>query len=186
MISTTELFDHDCKFAAEQLQRAGELAPMFNVHFEHQGELATVVLVADFRNQDFKDRSVLMVKMVGVAVDAFAITLMTEAWVATVNDKTDEAIKRLAPSERMDRREVLMVTLSARDAKPRASVREILRSDDGAISGLLGDVEPNHDGLEGRMTGLLFPQRPTAEQQAKARAAMAMLGIKLEVLIRPN
>ncbi len=185
MISATELFAHDCKFAAEQLQRAGELAPMFNIHFKQAGQPALAIVPADFADSSTKDRSVMMVKMIGVAVDAFAITLMTEAWVATINNKIDEAIARLAPSERTDHREVLMVMMSQRDAKPRASVREILRDATDAISGL-GDVEPNYDGLEGRMTGLLLPHRPTAEQQGKARAVMAMLGIKLEVLIRPN
>jgi hypothetical protein len=184
MISTTELFNDDCAFAAEQLQRAGELAPMFSIHFKHQGELGTAVVPADFYDQDSKDRSVMVVRIIGVAMDAFAITLMTEAWVATVSDKTDEAIANLAPSDRMDRREVLMVTMSERDAKPRASVREILRSGDGAISGL-GDVEPNYGGLEGRMTGLLLPH-PTAQQRAQARKMMEILGVNLESLTKPN
>lgn len=175
---TDRLFDRDCDFAADRMLGTGELAPMFSIHFKQAGQPALAIVPADFADPPTKDRTVMMVKLLGVAVDAFAISLMTEAWVATVSDKTDEAIARLAPSERMDRREVVMVMMSQRGGKPRAMIREILRSDDGSVS--LGAVEPDHDGLQGRMSNLLLPDRPTAEQRANARAMLAVSGIHLE------
>jgi hypothetical protein len=170
------IFDLDCDFAAKSLQQAGQVHAMFAVHHKRKGENASAVMVADFSSPDAKDMSVKAVRLMGVALDAYAITLVTEAWVATITPKTDAAVAALAPSEREDKREVLMVMMSARGATPQfASIREILRATDGGIS--LGAAEPDYEGMTGRMTQMLLPKPPTASQRAQARAVLEMIGV---------
>lgn len=186
MIEATKLFENDMAFAEQRILERGELAPMFSVHFEKDGQNAIAAVVGDFANYEAKIQSVNIVKLVAVAYDAYAVSLMTEAWVAHVDNKMDEAVRNLAPSDRADRREIVMVTLSARDKSPLMSAREIVRNPDGSVAKLLPDVTQDHTGFEGRMANLLPPRRPTSREQRSARGLLAIIGVTLEKLERVN
>jgi hypothetical protein len=186
MIDTTKLFEGDLGFAESRIMDRGELAPMFSVHFEKDGQDGVAAIIGDFANYEAKMQSVNMVKIVAVAMDAYAVSLMTEAWVAHIDKNTDQAVKDLAPSERMDRKEIVMVTMSRRDAGPLFSAREIQRDADGKVTGLLADTAGDHTGFEGRMANLLPERRPTAREQRSAQSLLRLLGITMEKLNRDN
>ena len=184
MIDTTKLFESDLEFARHRIMTANELAPVFSVHFEKDGRDGVAAIVGDFASYEAKMQSVSLVKIVAIAMDAYAISLMTEAWVATVDSKMDKAIANLAPADRMDRREIVMVTMSRRDAKPLFSAREIERDADGRVTGLLPDTAGDHTGFEGRMADLLPKRRPTSREQRSAQGLLDRLGIKMDKLQR--
>lgn len=186
MIDTTKLFDSDVAFAESRIMARGEVAPMFSVHFEKDGQDGIAALIGDFASYETKMTSVNMVKIIAVAVDAYAVTLMTEAWVAHVDKNMDKAVADLAPSDRQDRKEIVMVTMSRRDAGPLFSAREIVRDADGRVTGLAADTAGDHTGFEGRMANLMPERRPTAHEQRRAESLLRLLGITMEKLSREN
>jgi hypothetical protein len=178
------LFESDCRFAEHIITTKGELAPMFAVHFERDGELGIAAIAGDFADGAAKDQSVRLVKMIGAVLDASSTSLMTEAWVATQKGplKDDD----LPPCEREDRREVVMVTMSIRDQdRAMVSTREILRGADGRVTGL-APAAPAYERMEGRMSDLLLRQRLTPEQREQGLKILDLLGIKLEELTLPH
>lgn len=184
MIDTAKLFENEIAFAESRIIASGELAPMFSVHFEKDGQDAVAAIIGDFANYEAKMQSVNLVKIIAVAVDAYAVSLMTEAWVAGIDKSTDKAIVNLAASDRMDRKEIVMVTMSRRDAGPLFSSREIERDAAGKVVKLLADTAGDHTGFEGRMANLLPERRPTAREQRSAEGLLRMFGIRMEKLQR--
>lgn len=185
MIDPQALFDGDLEFAEQRIMATGQLVPMFSVHFiTEDGGQGVAAVVGDFTDDQSKMQSVKLVRMIGVAMDAYAISLMTEAWVAHVDPGMDEAVKNLAPSERMDRKEIVMVTMSVRDKPTLFCARDILRDADGKVTGLAPDVTDQHTGFEGRMANLLAPRRPTERERRTAAAVIDLMGIKMEKLSR--
>ena len=184
MIDAKLLFESDLEFAEHRILDRGELAPMFSIHFEQDGQDGVAAVIGDFASYETKMQSVNLVKIVCIAYDAYAVSLMTEAWVAQIDKHTDKAIANLPPSDRMDRKEIVMVTMSRRDAGPLFSAREIERDAAGKVTRLLPDTAGDHTGFEGRMANLLPERRPTSRERRSAQSLLHVLGIKMEKLQR--
>ena len=184
MIDTAKLFENEIAFAESRIIASGELAPMFSVHFEKDGHDGVAAIIGDFASYEAKMQSVNMVKVIAVAMDAYAVSLITEAWVANIDKNTDKAVAELAPSDRMDRREVVMVTMSVRDKPTLFSAREIERDAEGKVVKLLADTAGDHTGFEGRMANLLPERRPTSRERHSAESLLRIFGIRMEKLQR--
>jgi hypothetical protein len=76
-----------------------------------------------------------------------------EGWVA--NATPDDPQSQRRPSEREDRREVLIIAVSNRQGEAIASMREILRDSAGQVSGLGPEEHTPELKLGGRFIGLL-------------------------------
>jgi hypothetical protein len=76
-----------------------------------------------------------------------------EGWVA--NASPDDPQSHVRPSEREDRREVLIVMVSSREDEALGSIREILRDADGVVTGLGPEEHEPELQMGGRFVGLL-------------------------------
>ena len=170
-------FAADVKFAEDQLIEAGVLAPMFII----KNDNSIVPLLPDFSSADAKRQSTIQVKLIAVAINATSVTLMSEAWSVTM--PVGESLEGMRPpSEREDRREVLLVSCHSRNSQRMVSAREILRGDDAKVIGFGPNAEEfskEAKSMQGGMADLLPPHIPTAQEQKFARDMLSRFGIEL-------
>ncbi len=179
------------EFGVQQLIANGEVHPMFTLYTPSNERL---VLPAAWQNARDKANVQAKVRIVAIAHDVHAISLITEAWTRSLSRANGETeaefhtrTHAVRPSEAEDRTEVLMVTLTYRDdANETRSMQrsaEILRDAAGKPTG----VKPVDDDLDdmtmtGSMLEILPNERPSSSQRAAAREVMRLLGIATERL----
>jgi hypothetical protein len=120
----------------------------------------TIIMATPFDNGAMgKDMVAEVVKKLMTEAHVIRYTFASEAWVAT--QTTPPSSHDLAPSERNDRREVLMITGADRKNGERIRIWNIVRDKDGVVTDLTfeKEMEGLSAGSEGRFTGLLEQAR---------------------------
>lgn len=179
----TDWHQHICRnieFAESVLREHGELVPMFVVEAGSE----THIVGATFRNAEEKRSIFALVRLMCIALDATALTFITEAWMRRIRQYPGETeaamqarIAAVPPSEAEDREEVIVVQTMYRDPETgeRRAItgqRGIERDAAGKIVGLgAGDVEET--GATGA-AGEIFPaEAPTPDAQSYAQRVLA-------------
>lgn len=172
-------FEADCEVVEAMIREQGELSAQFNILAR---DAIVPVMAPDYGESDeTRLRARQLVKILCIAHDALAVTFIMEAWMA------EEWVGRetgLRPADREDKREVVVLHQEYRqgdEVLQRVCSREILRGDDGSVSGLGPDRYAGGGGRWGfRPLRLLPPEmmrHPLARQAAKS--ALARVGSKL-------
>ena len=161
---------HDVAHAEKTLVKDGFLAPLFIV-VDRDGQIH--IVPASFSDEETKRFFIDLVRMTAIAVDADAVIARMESW-AVLGDPPPEGV---SPSQSDRRVEVVAVFMCAHVGKRtmrRASIREIIRNDDGNAVGVWNINLPENDSDQsaGTMFDLLPPIRPTLEQRAVAAAVV--------------
>ena len=174
------MFRSDCEFAKQMMQDRGAL-PSTYILRNYDGSIMT--LVSD-GSMDGHEAALVAVRLAALAYDTEALTSMIEAWCVDV--KPGDPVVPVYKSDR--RREIIMVRMETAGDALHAHY-EIERSADGGCSGLTEMDNWSGDAVEeqGRMIGLISPERPTAGQRKealrvldKAKAAGLMLPVKID------
>lgn len=186
---------HDMAFAQRTLLATGRMFPLAIVHSPET--LFAVPL--DYSGDEEKLRAHRFLAVLMLAHDAMAFSHITEAWVrhgarrhGESEAAFDERATAVRPSEAEDRIEVVIATLTYRDAdgerRTLSDIREIERRANGKPSGLkpLPDMAGE---IGGTIPELLPPVLLKPEDKTIAREVLARLakiyGRRMEVIGRP-
>jgi hypothetical protein len=165
----------DIEWAGERLIKHGSVGMMVVVHTPANN----VVVYPDASNiskQEFYD----FVRIIAVAHEAFAVAIISEAWML-------EGAAALAakqgrgpmPTESQNRVEVLSTAMTYRDDESgqlghRLSIRPIARDTNGKPIGLLTEIDDGGGkGLVGEFWNLIPPRKPTSREQRVAKQLLA-------------
>lgn len=181
------LLEHGMEFAAARLADKGEIAPMATLHCP-DGRINLIAL--DVSTDRTKETSLKFARLLAIADDAEAVTLIGEMWMRTLTPyhgeldaEYEDRVAAVRPRDAEDRTEVVMVTVTYRDAagtvRELSNSREILRGDDGTATGLAPPVHPDADVLfsEGPMTKILPAERPSREARRYASEFLKSRGV---------
>jgi hypothetical protein len=182
------LIEMDMGFALDRLKDRGQLLPMVTLHDRSNGMHVCAIEVGS----DEKVRhSMRIVRLMAVALDAQAISHVGEMWARFMAPYAGESqpeyearVNAVRPRDAEDRREVVMATVHYRDdtGRPRelSQTRDILRGDDGRVTGL--GPAPTDEVLdsEGPMTHLLTERRPNDQQMLYAKQLLKRLGFDMD------
>ena len=146
------LFDWVREGAEEALIEHGGIAP--HILVEMAGELRSLVPLdaRQLGSEAYKDAFCAAFQQAAQDFGVERYAFVCEGWVA--NYQQDPEVNR-RPSEREDRREVLIVMVCNRESEVLGSMREILRDAEGAISGLGPEGHDSSHQIGGRFIGLL-------------------------------
>jgi hypothetical protein len=124
-----------------------------------------------------KDRFADVARLLAIAYNASAIVMVVEAW-AKMPDKNGHLDTNTPPSQSSDRQEIVALMLEDHSCSA-TSLLPIIRNSHGQFTEL-GDAGPIKFGeSEGRFSGLMKGSAPTAEQSAKAKAALQQLRLSV-------
>src|SRR5271163_3615745 len=115
LINLTRQFAFDCKFAEERLLEDGTVGQMFLLH--HAGGVSAVP--GAWKDEQEKGAILGVVRLLAIALDARAATIIAEAWMVSHESGTqaaDWAKLGLKPSQSDRRVEIVMVILSGFNA----------------------------------------------------------------------
>ena len=129
-----------------------------------------------------KDNFANVARLICVAHAATVAVMILEAWmkVASPDGTLDLTVP---PSQSLHRREIVMLTGEAR-AGFKQKILPIIRTGAGGFFGF-GEFEgPEATSFSGRFAQILPPKPPTPENQAKARALLAAMGVNADALRR--
>jgi hypothetical protein len=145
-------FKADCEFASTALIRHGELAPMFVVR-GRDGSVVPILAAGE------RETAYTLARIVCVAHDAIAISMIAEAWTAT--EQRDQPTF-VPVNKREDRKEVVSVAMVMSEPKrcQFTSLREIVRDWNGRITGVGPELLPGDAEGEGPLFDLLPTHRP--------------------------
>ena len=165
----------DAEFARYALLKQGSLSPMFILHCP--GEIR--VVGAGWENDSEKRRARQMVGLMALAVNASAISFISEAWSRRVDRRHRETdaehqarIDAVRPAEAEDRVEVLIVSLTYRDADGRhsfATTMDMVRDASGTLVDVVDRGDLGEGEFGGSMTELLCPVETTPDIRTKAQ-----------------
>ena len=179
---------YDYRFARQMMLEYGECQPMFIVH-GRDGEMYPVM--AAFTNREEKALTMKMVTMICVAYAAGGVSFIGEAWAATgmAEDRDNPTNPRVMPSDREDKREVIIAQLSYRTDSGVENVfmsGDIERSPDGKVSGFSHENENAHTAIGGAFCDVLPPEVPNEFAQKAAKMMLEFLeqrgGLKISPL----
>jgi hypothetical protein len=158
-------FKTDCQFASTALIRHGELAPMFVVH-SRDGRMVPVLVAIE------RDAAYTVARLVCIAYDAIAISMIAEAWTAT--EQKDRPPSVVPIREREDRMEVVSVAMVASEPErcQFTSLREIIRDWNGKITGVGPELIPEDAQGEGTLFELLPPHPPSKMERQAAQVLL--------------
>lgn len=164
-----DAFMKDREFAATAIRSVGTVRITFVIR-THDGELEIFSPVGVKRDEAYK-----MLRLFAVALDAEAVTVMSEAW-ALFNDQrpgdSPEDHLVVLPRDSERRIEVVTVMLATAD-EGRMSVREIKRDATGKITGLGPERGPRHTvsikDMGGEIAHVVPRERPSVADRATAR-----------------
>ena len=123
-----------------------------------------------------KDHFAEVARLFAVAQDARALVMVVEAW-AKLPDANGHLDTDTPPSQSPDRKEVVVLILEDDHSRNATSMLPILRDQSGAFTGF-GDPGPLKFGKsEGRFSGLMPQNKPSAREAAGAKAALLKLGM---------
>lgn len=170
------MLERDVAFAERTLIAHGQLLPMAVIHARDD---ALHVIPLDAANDAALESSNRFLRLMVVKHDAKAVSHMGEMWarhMAPYARESDaeytERVMATRPRDAEDRREVVMVQLwyRDRDGEPHelSTSRDIIRGDDGKVTGL--GPAPDWDVIEseGPWSNMLPPSRPNREQRRYA------------------
>lgn len=176
MNTANEWLERDVAFAERTLIAHGQLLPMAVIHARDD---ALHVIPLDAANDAALESSNRFLRLMVVKHDAKAVSHMGEMWarhMAPYARESDaeytERVMATRPRDAEDRREVVMVQLWYRDrdgeAHELSTSRDIIRGDDGKVTGL--GPAPDWDVIEseGPWSNMLPPSRPNREQRRYA------------------
>ena len=129
-----------------------------------------------------KDNFANVARLICIAHAATAAVMILEAWMklASPDGTLDLTVP---PSQSLHRREIVMLTGEAR-AGFKQKILPIIRTGAGGFFGF-GEFEgPEATSFSGRFAQILPPKPPTPENQAKARALLAAMGVNADALRR--
>jgi hypothetical protein len=171
----------DMAFAERMLLKQGDVGRMFVIHAKD----AQHVMAAPWHSAAEKRQMLTMVRAYCIAVDAEALSFISEAWVRSVFRAHGETeaefntrVDAVAPRDAEDRREVVICMVIYREAGERHAVsdtREITRRDNGKPEGLAPFSKTS--GLDALGGGIIetFPRWPASpEQRDLARIALGI------------
>lgn len=170
------MLERDVAFAERALIAHGQLLPMAVMHAADDA-LHVIPLAAS--SDSALESSNRFLRLMVVKHDAKAVSHMGEMWarhMAPYARESDaeytERVMATRPRDAEDRREVVMVQLWYRDrdgeAHELSTSRDIIRGDDGKVTGL--GPAPDWDVIEseGPWSNMLPPSRPNREQRRYA------------------
>jgi hypothetical protein len=175
----------DMAFAERTLLEQGEVSAMFVVHTKD----AKHVIGAPARDDAEKRVMLAMVRAYCIALDAQALTFVSEAWLRSVQRAPNETEREfqartnaVRPREAEDRVEVVMVVLAFRDGAGERQIvsdtKEIERRANGKPSGLKPyQVGGQARGWSGRMVDIFPEEAPTEVERLAARAVLRAAGL---------
>ncbi|WP_237212996.1 hypothetical protein [Falsiroseomonas oryziterrae] len=165
----------DLAHAERTLVQDGFLAPLVVV-IGCDG--VTHLMPMDLRDEAARTRSVNAARLLAVSADAHLVICRCEVWMVVA----DELAEGVTPASSDRRVEAVAVTAAARIGKGverRLSLREIVRGEDGrpaALRNLSGSGPASTlNGVDGWMTDLLAPRRPTEDERALAGVLLAAM-----------
>ena len=191
----TKQLRFDIEFAKRMVLEQGSCATILVVY--PRGRASLVIRPsADLG----KDTSARFLRILCTAIDAEAFAWISEAWMRRISQRfgetRDDVVARayaVPPSEAEDRFEVVMAELIYRDddgqRRCMADVREILRDATGKPVGFRDGVLDPLARSEGRWVEVLTAEPPTAEERARAAAAIEELGemgVGLADMVKPS
>ncbi len=148
-------------FARKCMKEDGELTPMF-IAYDGNGAVYPMAIDRRFMNSETDKERLCgglreFFRQRGIEVYAF----ICEAWVATVRkgDSLDDP-GFLTPSQRRDRKEVVIVSVSTR-IRSTMKYLAIIRGPDGSVESLLEEPMPEGATFSGRFQELLDPVKPS-------------------------
>lgn len=171
----------DMAFAEKTLLKNGDVGRMFVIHAKD----AQHAMLAPWNSREEKFRMLQMVRAYCIAVDAVAVSFISEAWVRSVmrahgesEAEFHERSEAVRPSEAEDRREVVMCVVMYREAGERhvlSEAREIQRRANGKPDGLTPYRQlETLDVVGGDVIGVFPKYPPTPEMRAMARLALGI------------
>jgi len=171
----------DMQFAEKTLLKNGDVGRMFVIHTKD----AQHVMAAPWNSAAEKRQMLTMVRAYCIAVDAEALSFISEAWVRSVFRAHGETeaefntrVDAVAPRDAEDRREVVICMVIYREAGERHAVsdtREITRRDNGKPEGLAPFGQASGlDSLGGDVIEVFPKYPPTPEMRAMARLALGI------------
>lgn len=150
-LTLDKLLDVNTKIAKDMLMQTGEVRPMFVV--QHGGEQTAIMTM--WRDDNDKQVMLAALKLKMKELNADSYVSISEAWMANVDMKVNPEMMNIQPSKRNDRYEVIIVTAN-NHLDTRVSIQEILRDDNGKVTGTKDIPLPEKGGhFEGRMTDML-------------------------------
>jgi hypothetical protein len=165
----------DLAHAEQTLLRDGVLAPLVVV-VGRDG--ATRLMPIDIQNDAARARSVNAARLLAVSTDADLVMVRCEVWVIVGG----ELAEGVTPGTSDRRVEAVAATAAARvgaGVERRLTLREIVRGQDGrpaALRDLPGSGPASTlSGVDGWMTDLLVPRRPTEDERALAGLLLATM-----------
>lgn len=149
MMNLDEMIDHAINFARSQLIGLpdAELMPMWLI----QGQEQDVIVGTPFDGPKSKDMAAEKISQLLREERATSYSYMAEAWSAIEN--VDHPIG-LAPRDREDRREVVLVMARNRAGESKTRVWEIIRGPDGVVTELKANAAPSDGSFSGRFHNL--------------------------------
>ncbi len=135
----------------------------------------TMFMPQSLADADEKDKFSNQCRLMCIAHAATACVMVLEAWAKFA--KPGETLDTSeAPSEALDRREVVML-MAESQAGQRQKLLPIIRSDNGRFFGFGEPEIPELDGLQGRFAQILPPKAPDAAMRDLAKAMLKVKGV---------
>ncbi len=147
-----EMTDRNRSFFKEYANdKDATITPTFLLYHEN-GE-ATVVMTS-FTNDKEKVMATEAVRlMVQKDPSVFMYGFISEAWMANVNPHTDSATRRLQPSQRSDREEVVITSIFHRSGESITQVDSIIRDwESGTVTELKTKPKVEGESFESRFS----------------------------------
>lgn len=181
---------HDVEFAKRRLLDRGALEPMVIIHNTNG---SVTPLAVRFDGPEHKAKVFGVLAMIITAVDAAAVSIMVEAWLRRLAQRSGESKAELearcldgpSPGEAEDRIEVIMLSVLYRDsAGQRQAIwhyGEIVRDAAGTVIALkpLDDETDGSAAMGGEMTEIMSEYPPDGAIRQKVQAIMAEHGATL-------
>ena len=137
---------------------------------------------SSLKDERTKDQFAHIARLVCVAHAAKVAVLMIEAWMETASPEGTLDLSVL-PLQSLHRREVVVLTGESHTGC-RQKFLPIIRTGAGKFFGFGEFTTPPETTFSGRFSQILPPKVPSAAEQAKAAALLAVLGVTAEGLRR--
>jgi hypothetical protein len=146
-LTIDELLDHALTHARTVLmEKDAQLIPTWLI----QAKDRTTIIGTPWNGDDEKDFMLFAVRQMLKNEKADSYSFLSEAWMATEDIRHPIG---LAPGEREDRREVVMIHACNRDGVVKVRMYDMKRGADGTVTDLIPE-ELQPDRFEGRMVNL--------------------------------
>jgi hypothetical protein len=169
----TEIMNRSMEMARSIVTSGKEVLPYF-VYETDRGEIGYVP--TPWANEEHKVNLLKVIRLLFLVEDVQRYVMCSETWVATVNSM-DDPLMKVAPRDRSDRKEMILVLGVERDRPNRTMLAEIERF--GGIT--VGEVKHDVPGVDftGRMTELLPPVDVNNMSLEERDALRGILGMML-------